>query len=147
MSTTYGERLLEEAEDRSRRKRQIRRLVLVLGPAAFAVLMAVIGTIGFRGQAAGDAGFISRIFDSVLVIGYAGVLVVAPLYAALAPALNAWAAAVALAAGPIAMPILFGPGWRVWHRGVVGLACLMVIAARYSQRDPRTNLRRRGRHR
>lgn len=147
MATTYGERLLAEAEDRSRRKKQLRRLIVVFAPAAIATVMAIIGTIGFRQQRI-DEGLIRSVMDAGMVLLYGVILVLGPLYAAFAPAPNALMASVALATGPIAMPILLGPGWRVWHRAVVILACLLVIAARKMQPRPKANLlRRRGRRR
>lgn len=135
MATTYGERLLAEAEERVRAGRRRRRVLLLFVPALAIVLLATWQTLTHRQANLEDAGLIRMALDHGMTVGYAGLLVGFPLYAALGPALNVTAAGIALVAGPVAMPLWFGPGWSLWQRLAIAAVCLLVIAARRSQPD------------
>jgi hypothetical protein len=138
--------MLADAEDQTSRRQRLRRIVLVFAPAALAVVLATLGTVSARADTAAPAGLVRSIMDAAMVIGYGMLFVLAPLYLSVTPVLRASAAAIAAVAGPIGMPILLGDGWKLWHRGVVLAACLLIIAARRAQPEP-LPLRRRGRRR
>lgn len=142
MATTYGERLLAEIEERARRRRQLRRLALVFGPAAVATGLATLRTVSLRSADLAADGLGRTVLDAAAVVGYALVFVIVPLYAAVGEGLHARAAAIALVAGPLAMPLLFGPGWRWWQQALAAAACMLVIAARYSRTRPQDRRRR-----
>lgn len=139
METTYGERLLADAEDQQRSRRHHRRLILVFGPGALSTALGAWQTLLARQDAldASDAGLIGVFGDHAAVVGYALLLVLVPLLVAVRPGLHATAAAIALMTGPIAMPLVFGDGWRWWQRLVVAITCLLVIAARLESRSRR----------
>jgi hypothetical protein len=148
MATTYGERLLADAEDRVRTQRQRRRLFVLAGPGLAILALATWSTLTARNPTLQEGGFFALLLDHVFTLAYAAGLVGFPLWVSLGRQLNATAAAIAAVAGPILMPVVRGPGWSLWQRAAFLLVCLLVIAARRSQPlQPRTRPRRRGRRR
>ncbi len=147
MATTYGERLLADAEERTKDRRARRRLFMVFAPAALVTILATWATLATRHDALGDAGVLKMLVDHGATLGYAALLVIVPLYLAVTPAINAFAAALAAVMGPVLMPVWFGPGWKPWHRVAVFALCALVIAARRAQPRPEPGRRPRGRRR
>lgn len=147
MATTYGERLLAEAEDRMRAVRRRRRTIVLLAPALAILAAATWRTMTIRQASLDEAGPVRLVLDHGATLGYAVLLVGFPLVLALGARLHALAAWVAIATGPVLMPIVFGPGWRWWQRVLLVAACAIVIAARRSQPRPTSARRPRGRRR
>lgn len=147
MTTIYGERLLAEAEERLRERRRRRRLLLLFVPSVLIVAVATWETATIRQSGFADAGALRIAIDHVATFGYASVLVGFPLWVAFGAGLHALAASIALVAGPVLAPILFGPGWSPWQRLAVAAVCLLVIAAKRSQPLPATERRPRARRR
>lgn len=145
MPTTYGDRLLAEAEERIRSRQQRRRRITLLAPAGLILLVATWRTLGNRVEALDDVGLLRLLADVASTLGYAALLVGLPIVVATGARLNAIAAGIALATGPVLMPVIMGPGWSVWQRLGFALICVLVIAAKRSQPEP--SLRRRGRRR
>lgn len=137
MATTYGERLLAEAEGRSRDRLHRRRLTLLWGPAAIATLLAIRGIWLARHAAMADVGLPRMALDHLLTLAYAVLFVLVPLALSIRPGLHRAPAVVAMLAGPIAMPLLFGPGSRRWQWLIVAAACAMVISAARRRRPTR----------
>lgn len=131
MATTYGERLLQEAEGRARAQAQRRRLVFIFGPALIATLLAVRGIWGVRQASMSEAGagLIRYLIDHGTTLGFAALFVLAPLWLALRSTVRRSPAIVALIGGPIAMPMVFGPGARLWHWAIVVIAAGLTISA------------------
>lgn len=144
MATTYGERLLDEAEERVRYRQRRRRFLLLLVPSLLIVGAATWQTVTIRHDALAGSGFIKHLFDHASVIGYATVIVAGPLYLAIGPAMRASAALLAAVTGPVLMPIWFGSGWSIWQRIAIIAICALVIAAKRSQPRPEPTMHRRG---
>lgn len=147
MATTYGERLLADAEERVRYRQRRRRFLVLLVPSLLIVGAATWQTLLARHGALAGEGFLKHAIDHGAVIGYATLLVGAPLYLAVGPAMHAMAAAATVGTGPALMPALFGSGWSMWQRIAIVAICALVIAARRSQPRPERERRHRGRRR
>jgi len=144
MATTYGERLLADAEERARYRQRRRRFLILLVPALLILVAATWQTLVVRHDALAGSGFIKHVIDHAAVLGYATVIVAGPLYLAVGPSMRASAAALAVVTGPVLMPVWFGSGWSMWQRIAIVAICALVIAARRSQPRPEPMTRRRG---
>ena len=144
MATTYGERLLADAEERVRYRQRRRRFLVLLIPSLLILLAATWQTLAARHGALEGEGFIKHVVDHGAVVGYATLLVGVPLYLAVGPAMHVTAAAATAVSGPVLMPIWFGAGWSMWQRITIVVICLLVIAARRSQPRPEPGRRPRG---
>lgn len=140
MPTTYGERLLAEAEQRARARAHRRRAVFLLGPCVIVVLLAVRGiwTVRQGTLQLEGAGLFRQLLDHGATLLYAVVAVLGPLALALRRRLLRVPAAIALVTGPILMPVLFGPGSRWWQWLVVGLVAVLTISAARPAGRPRS---------
>ncbi|MFP5225903.1 MAG: hypothetical protein ACLGH3_10205 [Actinomycetota bacterium] len=129
MPTTYGERLLAEAENRARTQRHRRRLTLLFAPATLAASLAMVGIWEQRRRALSDAGALRLVTDHLVVLVFMSVFVLGMIALAVRPGMPKVPAIIALVAGPIGMPILFGPGGSLWQWLVIATVCLLLISA------------------
>ncbi len=136
MSITYGEQMLQQAEIRVARKTARKRRTMLLAPSMAATLWALGDLVAARNARldALDAGLFRHIVDNAEPILWTVLFVVAPLVAALKIDPLPSGAALALVAGPILSPFLFGAGgWNWWQKTVVVLVCALVLVAQTTQ--------------
>jgi hypothetical protein len=129
---TYGEQLLANAEARVRRRSARRRTVRLLFPFLGAALWAIADLGVARGArlTIGGAGGFRVFYDHVMIGAWGLAFVIAPMVAALKRQPLPSGAALSVAAGPLAMPFLFGAGgWKWWQTIVVVLVGILVIAS------------------
>ena len=140
MTVTYGERILLRAEARSRARAARRRRLTLLAPAWIATVWAAADLIGARQArlSALGAGGMRLVVDHAEVIVWTVAFVMVPLAIALRPRPFASGAALAFLAGPIASPLLFGPGgWSWWQSGVLAVVAFVVLSAAKQRRTAR----------
>lgn len=139
VTLTYGDRLLAEAEARAH-SAMVRRRMLALGvPALLATFASTAGL--YRAQLewidATGASALRRAGTHALMIASTVTFVCIPLLGAIRSR-RIVPAMIALSAGPILTPQLFGPGgWRWWQTLVVVAVCVLVSAAALRRRVAR----------
>lgn len=132
MGLTYGEQMLAQAERRARASTTRRRLLTLFLPGALTSLWAVADLLDVRLE--GSGGF-ALIFGAALPIIWTALFVIFPLYASLGIDPMPSGAVVAIVAGPILTPMLFGPGgWRWWHVAIMVMINGLTVAAELSRR-------------
>lgn len=136
---THGERLLAAAEARARTVRARRRMLALGAPALLATgaaLAALTRTQHARLSADGPHG-LAHLGTHIVTIAFGVAFVALPLAGAVR-ARRALPAVVALLAGPVAMPMLFGGGgWRWWNAVIVAAVCALVSAGAMQRRAAR----------
>lgn len=131
MTLTHGDRLLAHAEARAARAVRNRRMRAVGIPALLATLASVVSL--YRAQharvvATGASGF-RHVGGHATMITFTFTFVVLPLVGAIRSR-RAFPAVVAIVAGPVLTPRLFGAGgWRWWQTLVVVVASALVSAS------------------
>ena len=101
--------------DQARFRPARRRRAMLLGVATIATLFAVAGLISTR-HATLQGGLVRRTFDDLLVLAWAGILVIPSFATAVKPRPVRAGAIGALLFGPLLMPLVFGPGgWTSWQ--------------------------------
>lgn len=134
---TYGEEMLAEAEARVRTHSARKRRSRLLLPFVAATLWAMFDLMAARNGrlTAGGAGGIRLLFDHVMVIGWTGLFVIAPMVGALKRDPLPSGAALSFIAGPLLSPILFGHGgWKWWQSLVVVLVSALVLLSTRTRR-------------
>ena len=137
MTVTHGETMLARAERRARGRAARRRRRMLLLPASFATVWALIGLLVARHErlSHAHASAFRHLYDHVSVAAWTLLLVIVPLAVALRPRPIPAGAALAVIAGPILSPVLFGPGgWSRWQIAVVSAVAALVLL---SQRERR----------
>ena len=130
MVMTYGEEMLAQAEEHSRKQSARKRRVKLLVPFIIAALWATADLMAARNARLthNGAGGLRLLFDHVLVILWSGAFVIMPMIGALKKDPLPSGAALSFAAGPVLSPILFGHGgWKWWQSLVVTLVALLVL--------------------
>jgi hypothetical protein len=136
---THGEQLLAAAEARARSARTRRRLLVLAGPALLATLTSSIALTGAqhaRLSTVGPHGF-RHLAIHVATIAYTLGFVALPLFGA-ARTSRAVPAVLALLAGPLITPAVFGVGgWRWWETFVVAAVAAVLSSAALQRRASR----------
>ena len=123
---THGERLLAQAEARVKARGARRRQLLLLTPSSAVILWALADLVAARHSRSlmMHAAVLRHIADHAQVVAWTIFLVVIPLAIAVKRDGVPGGAALTLLAGPIATPLVFGPGgWKAWQILIVGSAC------------------------
>jgi hypothetical protein len=137
MAITYGEQLLRQAEVKAARRTARKRRTMLLAPSLAATLWALADLLAARNArlAAVDAGGFRHVIDNAEPILWTVLFVILPLFAALKIDPLPIGAALALVAGPILSPWLFGAGgWNWWQKIVVVLVCALTLLATSARR-------------
>lgn len=135
---TYGERLLAQAEARAKARGARRRQLLLLTPSSAVILWALADLVAARHSRllVMHAAVLRHITDHTQVVAWTVFLVVIPLAIAVRRNGLPGGAALTLLAGPIATPLVFGPGgWKVWQILIVGSACALILAGARARAD------------
>ena len=134
---TYGEEQLAEAEERARKQSARKRRTRLLLPFLAATLWSMFDLVAARNGrlVAGGAGGIRLLFDHVLVIGWTLLFVIIPMAGSLKRDQLPSGAALAVIAGPVLSPLLFGHGgWKWWQTIVVVLVAGLVLLSTRARR-------------
>ena len=130
---TYGEELLRRAEARARAKAARRRRRTLLLPATAVTLWSLADLVAARhGRlSAIGVGFFRHTADHLEAVAWVVVFVIVPLLIALRPNdPQPRAAALALVAGPLLGPFLFGAGgWKLWQIAAMVAICGLILGA------------------
>jgi hypothetical protein len=129
---TYGEQMLRRAEAKVRARAARRRRITLLVPATFATLWSLADLLGARHArlAAIDAGMFRTGIDHLEPIVWTFAFVIVPILLAIKPNPTPQGAALALVAGPVLTPIVFGPGgWHLWQDAILFAVCAMILLA------------------
>ena len=134
--------MLRRAEARTSRHTARKRRTMLLAPACIATVWALADQLTARNARldAIGAGAFRQMIDNAEPILWTVLFVLLPLAGALKIEPLPSGAALALVAGPIMSPALFGPGgWNFWQQTVVIVVCVLTLAATVARR---TALRR-----
>ncbi|MCA1829983.1 MAG: hypothetical protein ABR552_08720 [Actinomycetota bacterium] len=134
MALTYGEEMLARAEARARARRGARsarkRRRTLLFPASLATAWATVDTLVGQHSRAATA------LDGLELLAWTVVLVLIPLAVSIRPRRPIPAGAVvAVIAGPLLSPVLFGAGWSLWQSALVILVCAVVVLGARARRS------------
>jgi len=135
VSVTYGEQMLARAETR-RRGRAVRKRLVLLIPGVSAVLWSTADLIAARHARldAAGAGVIRMFIDHIQPLVWSVAFVLLPLIAALGRQALVAGAGLALLAGPVMTPALFGAGgWKPWQIAAVGGITVLVVGAAFER--------------
>lgn len=131
MSITYGEQMLARVEAQ-RRGRAARRRIVLLVPGTTTVLWSAADLVAARHErlVAEGAGFFAMVADHVQPLAWTVAFVLLPLIFALGRQALTAGAGLALLAGPVMTPALFGGGgWKPWQIASIGLIAVLVLGA------------------
>jgi hypothetical protein len=124
--------MLAQHEGKRHARMARRRLLTLLVPGLVTVAWATTQLVSARHARLADDGAaaVRLVVDPALPVLWAFFFVVLPLMWALKPRPLPAGAALALLAGPVLSPILFGPGgWRPWQIAILSLVAWLVLVA------------------
>lgn len=132
VGATYGEQVLRQAERRARAVSARRRGLTLLMPGAVAALWALADLVAARHArlVSLDVSVLRHVVDHAEPILWTVLFSFLPLLASVKPEPLPSGAALALAAGPVLSPTLFGSGgWKPWQIAVVAAIAVLVLGA------------------
>jgi len=127
---TYGEQMLRRAEQKVRSRAARRRRLTLLAPAAIATLWSLADLLAARHARLDGAGLVHTFIDHSEVIAWTFGFVLVPILLSIKPSPLPQGAGLALVAGPVLTPIVFGAGgWHLWQDIIVFGVCAMILLA------------------